>query len=474
MKNQNEYILALIESGFSIIPITEGEKKPHQILGLKHDLLINRASPEEVKKWIKAGVKSWGVAGGAVSGNLVTLDFDEKHYPGLFDLWRAKLSDDQKAIADTCHKNSTRNNGTHLHCRTQTVKPTVKLTRRVELNKKTMKAEVVTTAETRGEGSYALIPPSVDYKTIQGSLLDLPIIPDEIFEELIDVLRTFNEVEDEPTTKYEWKEGDIKSGDRPGDRLNERATWNELLGPHGWIEEEKNHWRRPGKDKGEGISATTNYDNRPMFYVFSTSASPFEANRGYSKFTTFALLNHNGDFNAAAKAATEMYPGDSSGKDGVVSIEIIEEMLKKIPSDTPKTQLKNMMEPIFEKLVKIEKITAETFLLDNVKEYFGFPKEYINKYYIPHLRGLKLKSIQDERKVKREENKLPLILDRDINFQKVYDAVLEIGIINEETLKIVIAVVISAQLRLNPPLWRFRIGVPSSFKTEFVGLVGAM
>ncbi|MEK7539608.1 MAG: bifunctional DNA primase/polymerase [Patescibacteria group bacterium] len=308
IENHNEYIMALAVSSISIIPITEGEKKPHSILGKTHDLLIRRATLEEIEKWIAAGVTSWATAGGPVSENLVIIDFDEKHYYGLYDLWYAKLSDEQREIVGTFHKSSTRNGGTHLRCRTKSPHPTIKLAKRWEWNEKTKKEDPVTTAEIRGEGSYALIPPSAGYTTTQGSLLDLPVISDEIYEELIDILRVFNEVEDEPATEYEWKPRDTPSGDRPGDWLNEKATWNEILDPHGWVEEDKNHWRRPGKDKGEGISATTDYDGIPMFYVFSTSAAPFEEKRGYSKFHVFTLLNYNGNFKAAAKVAAEKYP----------------------------------------------------------------------------------------------------------------------------------------------------------------------
>lgn len=315
MENNNEYILSLVASNLSVIPIIEGAKNPHYLCldkDKKHNLLYACATHDQVKSWIAGGVKSWGVAGGIVSGNLVTLDFDEKHYPGLFDLWYEKLSDDQKKIVDTCYKNKTRNNGVHLRYRTETSQPTIKLARKVEFNTKTQKEEIVVIAETRAEASYALIPPSVGYTTMQGSLLELPIISDEIHEELIDIIRIFNEVEDEPATEYEWKPTDAPIGDRPGDRLNKQATWGEILEPHGWVEEEKNRWRRPGKDKGDGTSATTEYDNRPMLYVFSTSAYPFQANKGYSKFHAFTLLNHDGDFKASAKVAGKMYPKDES------------------------------------------------------------------------------------------------------------------------------------------------------------------
>ncbi len=64
------------------------------------------------------------------------------------------------------------------------------------------------------------------------------------------------------------------------------------------------HWTRPGKDCG--TSATTGYDpegsGRDLFYVFTTSAPPFEPGRGYSKFTAYTLFAHGGDFRAAARA----------------------------------------------------------------------------------------------------------------------------------------------------------------------------
>jgi hypothetical protein len=317
-------LIGLVNSGLSIIPIAEGEKKPHRILGAKHDLLNRRATPDEIKKWVAASVKSWALAAGSVSGNLVTLDFDEKHYEGLYDLWYARLSDDQKAVVDTCPVSITRNNGHHVRYLTETSQPTVKLSRRV-INEK-----VETTSEVRGEGSYALIPPSAGYTFVQGDIEHIPLLTDEMHEELVDILRTFNEIEDEPATEYEWKPGDVATGDRPGDRLNALATWEEILEPHKWTQEAKDQWRRPGKKEGEGISATTNYAGIPMLYVFSSAAVPFAQNKGYSKFHAFTLLNHEGDFSAAALAAAEMYPPENEYRDWdeVFNNEVLNGMLQ--------------------------------------------------------------------------------------------------------------------------------------------------
>jgi len=301
-------ILTYVRLGLSVIPIKEGAKSPHWILGPKHTLLDVQSTPEQAQKWLDAGVTSWAVAGGAVSGNLVCLDFDEKNYPGLYDLWYEKLSTEQRAVVATCPISITRNNGHHVRYLTETSQPTQKLSIWI------VDEEPETTSETKAEGGYALIPPSAGYTFIQGDLEHLPHVTDEMHEELIDIMRTFNEVAIEPATEYERRPGDTIEGDRPGARLNKHMSWEDILGPRGWVQESANHWRRPGKKAGEGISATTNFAGVPMFYVFSSSAAPFTENRGYSKFHTFALLNHKGDFSAAAKAAAELYPdGPSDG-----------------------------------------------------------------------------------------------------------------------------------------------------------------
>src|SRR5262249_36422 len=96
-------------------------------------------------------------------------------------------------------------------------------------------------------------------------------------------------------------------GVRPGDDFNRRADWGaDVLGP-GWktVREsgEVIHLCRPGKD--HGVSATVGYCKSeragPKLYVFSTNAEPFEAERSYSKFEAFTLLNHAGDYKAAAR-----------------------------------------------------------------------------------------------------------------------------------------------------------------------------
>lgn len=479
LPNQNDHILALVASGLSVIPIAEGEKKPHRILGSEHDLLERCSTHEEVKKWIAAAVTSWAVAGGKVSGNLVTLDFDEKHYKGLYTLWYAKLSDDQKVIVDTCYKNNTRNNGFHLRYRTQNPQPTIKLARRLEWNEKTQKEEIVTTAETKAEGGYALIPPSAGYEMIQGSLEYLPLVTDEMHEEFIDILRIFNEIEEEPPTEYEYKPTGTPTGDRPGDRLNALARWEEILEPNGWVQESKNQWRRPGKESGEGISATTDHDGIPMFYVFSTNAHPFRGphggkkGTGYSKFHTFALLNHAGDFKAAARAAAEMYPIESEENQSRY-----QDLLDMIPKDTPKESLPLALKPLLKELAAGKNLgEAEIYIRNRIasrleikpKDIDSILKDF-KKMRIPiqaKMEAEKKKAEQDKTEpalTKEEIRAAEYVLKSPTLLYDILQVVKKLGVVGEER-NILLHYIIFTSRKLQNPLSATVKGDSSSGKS---------
>ena len=95
---------------------------------------------------------------------------------------------------------------------------------------------------------------------------------------------------------------------RPGDDFNARACWDEILQPAGWVEVTRRgktvFWRRPGKD-GRTWSATTGHcvsDAGELLYVFSANAAPFAPMKSYSRFAAYTLLNHAGDYKAAARA----------------------------------------------------------------------------------------------------------------------------------------------------------------------------
>jgi len=99
----------------------------------------------------------------------------------------------------------------------------------------------------------------------------------------------------------------------PGDDFIARATWAEILEPHGWrlvrTRGDICDWCRPGK--AAGISATTNALGTDRFHVFTTSTE-FETT-SYSKLGVLAVLEHNGDHSAAASALRARGYGGATG-----------------------------------------------------------------------------------------------------------------------------------------------------------------
>jgi len=150
---------------------------------------------------------------------------------------------------------------------------------------------------------------------LNGSVVTIPTITPQEREELFTLARTFNEVGKMHTPKPEQEHWErVNVGDRPGDLYNARVTWEAVLEPHGWVKmyewAGEAYWKRPDKD--QGVSATTNYQNSDLLYVFSSSTL-FEPERGYSKFSAYTLLNYSGDFTQAARALASWGDGARNG-----------------------------------------------------------------------------------------------------------------------------------------------------------------
>jgi len=152
----------------------------------------------------------------------------------------------------------------------------------------------------RPVGGLFLCDPTPGYRLQQGKFTNLPILSAEERDVLIEAAVFLDEA---PQPGSQSCTPGESAGDRPGDEFNARADIRPVLEKHGWtrIREGANeHWRRPGKDSG--TSATL---KDGVFYVFSSNAAPFESDKGYSPFQVYALLEHGGDFNAAARRLRE-------------------------------------------------------------------------------------------------------------------------------------------------------------------------
>jgi hypothetical protein len=85
---------------------------------------------------------------------------------------------------------------------------------------------------------------------------------------------------------------------KPGEDYDARGDFFGLLKAHGWKPlQGGKYWTRPGKNAG--ISAS--WGHHPgMFWVF-TSSTELEQGRSYTPWQVYAMLEHGGDFRAAAR-----------------------------------------------------------------------------------------------------------------------------------------------------------------------------
>jgi hypothetical protein len=290
--------LDAMAAGISVMPPTQdGQKRPDG--NWKH-AQSTRADESRILDWYRPGRTGVGWVPGAVSGNLEVLDFDDRSIWAEFqklccDAGLGQLLD--RMVAGYFEHSP---NGAHLIYRCPTIDTNRKLAQRPD------KKAVI---ETRGEGGYIIVAPSHgsvhplrgSYVLQSGGVATIATISPEERRALFDVARIFDECP--RVSEVRPPQAAISAAGRPGDDFNARATWEQILEPHGWVKVFSrlgaSSWRRPGKD--HGVSATTNYADSGFLYVFSTS-TPFEPERGYSKFSARALLEYAGDFSAAAHA----------------------------------------------------------------------------------------------------------------------------------------------------------------------------
>lgn len=304
-----EFARRYVQAGLSVVPIkTDGSKAPPPISWKLWQR--RRPSPYEIGQFFRNDV---GVAilGGAVSGQLEILDFDRA---SLVDPWIGIVEEKAPGLVARLPRIRTPKGGSHFFYRCDLIEGNEKLAQEPPaIDQATGEPVPNTLIETRGEGGYVVAPGSppechprkIPYEHVAGPpLTEIPRITIEERAVLLDAARSFNkwtpEIVDHRQSRF------VLDGDRtrPGDDYNARASWQDVLGPAGWTVAQSHgeivHWRRPGKTD-RGTSATTGHCG-DCLYVFSSNAAPFSPGTGYTKFCAYALINHGGDFSAAATA----------------------------------------------------------------------------------------------------------------------------------------------------------------------------
>ena len=310
--------LACFDAGLCVVPVrADGSKAPYGAWK-RHQRV--RPSRENVEQWFGDDSKhdGFGVITGAVSGGLEMLELEGRATNSGLGTQIAELADNSglgALWARVCagYLEITPTGGFHILYRVEgEVGGNTKLA--ADAN-----AEVL--IETRGEGGFTICAPSGgrthpsgrDWVLASGGPGTIATISADERDALHTLARAFDLTPlaaEAPPMPPPPRGGGL----RPGDDYNARATWLEILCPHGWmpLHTDANgvtYWRRPGKS--EGLSATTGRNEADNLYVFTTSTR-FDAEKPYSKFAAYALLWHGGDYSAAAKALAGQGYGDQT------------------------------------------------------------------------------------------------------------------------------------------------------------------
>lgn len=321
----------LVAAGFSVLPIaTDGTKGPAwdrlptewDETEQKHKHVwgpfkTRRPTPEEVEKMF-AGVVGIGTIGGAVSGNLETLDVDAPGLDEKFEAYCADQGPELLALIMRLVKVRTprEGGGAHYRYRTQEATGGNRILAR--------DPDGHILIETRGEGGYAVAPGSPPschennkrYELLRGDLANLPVLTDTERWALMCIAREFDLFVNPQPENSSASPPRERTPHNPQDRLlpghdyNERGDVLPILIKHGWQETHRSagevYLRRHGKDRGH--SATL---RNGVFVVFTTSVPQFErweekkkrtGHSGYAPFAVYTILEHGGDYKAAAKA----------------------------------------------------------------------------------------------------------------------------------------------------------------------------
>ncbi|MBF0256871.1 MAG: DUF3987 domain-containing protein, partial [Gammaproteobacteria bacterium] len=287
--------LDALSNGLSTVPPRPGEKRP---IGEWKQYQQHTPGHAELAQWYANGQTGVGLVCGPISGGLEALDFDSKkawadfksaaQATGLGPLL-ARVA--QGYAEETPH-------GYHLLYRCEQIDGNVKL---ATDGSKTL-------IETRGDGGYLVIAPSVidghSYILKAGGFNSIQTISPLERLALHRLARTFDRSR---RNSRNSENSSHPQGEKVGDLFNQRTTWPEILQPHGWQpvyqDGETTHWLRPGKT--EGTSATTNHAESDLLWVFTSNAPPLEPERSYDRFGAWAMLEHAGDFKVASRAAAE-------------------------------------------------------------------------------------------------------------------------------------------------------------------------
>jgi hypothetical protein len=254
---------------------------------------IATTDPEQIRRWwTRWRGANIGLLTGSRSG-LVVIDIDPRNGG---DLTLGDLEAEHGKFPDTVEA-QTGGGGRHLlhqypegdvRCGTDVLGPGIDI---------------------KAEGGYIVAPPSLHASGLRYEW-EVSSHPDDVTIAALPAwfsLLQHQETHEPPPHEPRAPNGQPSEGS-PGEDFNRRATTEDIraiLSTHGWVVVEHrngiDYLRRPGK-AGRAYSGTLGAVAPNVFYVFTTNGQPFQGGHGYKPFSVYGLLEHGGDFKAAARA----------------------------------------------------------------------------------------------------------------------------------------------------------------------------
>lgn len=299
--DQFQQIEWLYNTGVSLIPVRdkpEGDRPAKTPYSGWKKFQKNRIDLPSLHSYmVKYNTDAVAIVCGRVSGNLEIIDIDVKYKPGIDAVIFMAIKDLYPELFKRLRIHKTPSGGYHILYRTSTgiIPGNKKLAGRNKTESELIdlpSPKTVNFIETRGEGGYALAPPSMGYTVLQD--VPIPTITWEERSSIEVVMRSHTELA-EPLPYKPTKQESGYYDENPFEHFNKSAEAETVLQDYGWKFKSQTNlfawFTRPGKD--EGVSASFNKQKR-VFYIF-TSSTDFDESRGYNPATALSILAHSGD-----------------------------------------------------------------------------------------------------------------------------------------------------------------------------------
>ena len=306
-------IYAYSEGGLSIIPIDHTSKRPAMAFLPKGEDGKPTWAPfrdeipndEWCKYWDDSGVQAVAVVCGKVSGGLLCIDFD---VPSTFPAWQEKVGD----LASGLPVQRTGGGGFQVFLRCQNPGGNQKLAWAADEAERSGRTIAI---ETRGEGGYAIVPPSLHpcgkrYQMVSGSLSDVPTIAQEQADALLVAARELDErrytlqqmekMASEACASHNKNRKKQSSSGIIG-AFNEAHPIEVVLEEHGYFSSGDRYIRPGGTSASVSVLA-----GRSCHWSSNDPLNDGKVHDGmgvHDAFSIFCQLEHGGDVSAAVKAA---------------------------------------------------------------------------------------------------------------------------------------------------------------------------